>query len=164
MGFASASYPPRKVGRLDGATGIRMGLCCGNSGEIGGTLWCKRQDRVAGQDMVAKEVMALRTGAKWVGILLIAAVLLLASAGLGQAWRGGHGFRSHGFRGHRFHHGFHHGRAHGSASGSDSGHSGGYIGGRTGPGMHTPQWWWLPLRWLSSPHRPRPNTGITAIV
>jgi hypothetical protein len=48
----------------------------------------------------------MRTRAKWVGILFIAAVLLLASAGPGQAWRGGHGFRGHGFRGHGFHHGF----------------------------------------------------------
>jgi hypothetical protein len=31
----------------------------------------------------------MRTRAKWVGILLILTVLLLASAGPGQAWRGG---------------------------------------------------------------------------
>jgi hypothetical protein len=36
----------------------------------------------------------MRTRAKGVGILLILAVLLLASAGLGQAWRGGRVFVS----------------------------------------------------------------------
>jgi hypothetical protein len=52
----------------------------------------------------------MSTRAQWVGRLFILAVLLWASAGPGQAWRGGHGVRGHGFRGpHHHHHGFHHG-------------------------------------------------------
>jgi hypothetical protein len=45
----------------------------------------------------------MRTRQKWMGILGVLAVLLLASAGLGHAWGGGHGFH-HGFHGgfHRF--------------------------------------------------------------
>ena len=56
---------------------------------------------------------------KWVGILVMLAVLLVVCAGPGHTDRGGHGFRGHGFkghtfrghwhRGHGFRHGFHHG-------------------------------------------------------
>jgi hypothetical protein len=39
----------------------------------------------------------------WVGIVVMLAVLFLASAVPGHAWRGGHGFRGRGFHGfHRF--------------------------------------------------------------
>jgi hypothetical protein len=45
----------------------------------------------------------MRTRQKWVGIIVVLAALLLASAGPGHAWGGGHGFH-HGFHGgfHRF--------------------------------------------------------------
>jgi hypothetical protein len=52
-------------------------------------------------DMVTRKVMGMGTRQKWVGMILLVAALLLAGAGPGQAWRGGHGFRGHGF-----HHGF----------------------------------------------------------
>jgi len=44
----------------------------------------------------------MRTRQKWMGILSVLAVLLLASTGLGYAWGGGHGFGGHGFSGHMF--------------------------------------------------------------
>jgi len=49
----------------------------------------------------------MRTRQKWVGIFVVLAALLFASAGVGHAWGGGHGFGGHGFGGHGFHHGFH---------------------------------------------------------
>jgi hypothetical protein len=51
--------------------------------------------------------ITMRTKQKWVGIIVVLAALLFASAGVGQAWGGGHGFGGHGFGGHGFHHGFH---------------------------------------------------------
>jgi hypothetical protein len=48
----------------------------------------------------------MRTRQKWVGIIVVLAALLCASAGVGHAWGGGHGFDGHGFDGHGFHHGF----------------------------------------------------------
>jgi hypothetical protein len=55
----------------------------------------------------------MRTRQKWVGIIVVLAALLFASAGVGHAWGGGHGFGGHGFGFHGFHHGFHHfGRFH----------------------------------------------------
>jgi hypothetical protein len=54
----------------------------------------------------------MRTRQKWRGIIVVVAVLLLASTGLGYAAGGGHGFGGHGFEGHGvrgFHGGFHHG-------------------------------------------------------
>src|SRR5919106_5986846 len=57
--------------------------------------------------MVARKVMAMGTRQKWVGILVMLAMLLFISAMPGYAERGGHGFRGHGFRGHGFRgHGF----------------------------------------------------------
>jgi hypothetical protein len=47
----------------------------------------------------------MRTGQKWMGIIVVLAVLLLASTGLGHARGGGHGFGGHRFRG--FDEGFH---------------------------------------------------------
>jgi hypothetical protein len=47
----------------------------------------------------------MRTRQKWVGIIVVLAALLLASAGPGLAW-GGHGGGGHGFH-HGFHGGFH---------------------------------------------------------
>ena len=44
----------------------------------------------------------MRTRQKWMGILGVLAVLLLASAGLGHARGGGHGFGGHGFGDHGF--------------------------------------------------------------
>jgi hypothetical protein len=44
----------------------------------------------------------MRTRQKWMGIIVVSAVLLLASTGLGHAWGGGHGFGGHGFGGHMF--------------------------------------------------------------
>jgi hypothetical protein len=60
---------------------------------------------------------AMRTNQKWMGIIVVLAVLLLASTGLGHARGGGHGlgghglgadeFGGHGFGGHMFRgHGF----------------------------------------------------------
>jgi hypothetical protein len=49
----------------------------------------------------------MRTRQKWVGIIVVLAVLLFASAGVGQARGGGHGFGGHGFH-QGFHQGFHH--------------------------------------------------------
>ena len=43
----------------------------------------------------------MRTRQKWVGSIVVLAVLLFASAGVGHAWGGGRGFGGHGF-----HHGF----------------------------------------------------------
>ena len=54
----------------------------------------------------------MRTWQKWVGIMLVVAALLFASAGLGEARRGGHGFRGH----RHHHHSFHHGHKHGHRS------------------------------------------------
>jgi hypothetical protein len=44
----------------------------------------------------------MRTRQKWMGILVVSAVLLLASTGLGHARGGGHGFGGHMFGGHAF--------------------------------------------------------------
>jgi hypothetical protein len=44
----------------------------------------------------------MRTGQKWMGIIVVLAVLLLASTGLGHARGGRHGFGGHGFGGHGF--------------------------------------------------------------
>ena len=57
----------------------------------------------------------MRTRQKWMRILVVSAVLLLASTGLGHARGGGHGFGGHMFGGHEFgeqgfrdfHEGFH---------------------------------------------------------
>jgi len=51
--------------------------------------------------------ITMRTRQKWVGIIVMLVALLFASAGVGHAWGGGHGFGGHGFGGHGFHHGFH---------------------------------------------------------
>jgi hypothetical protein len=44
----------------------------------------------------------MKTRQKWMGILVVSAVLLLASTGLGHARGGGHGFGGHMFGGHAF--------------------------------------------------------------
>jgi hypothetical protein len=44
----------------------------------------------------------MRTRQKWMRILVVSAVLLLASTGLGHARGGGHGFGGHMFGGHGF--------------------------------------------------------------
>jgi hypothetical protein len=44
----------------------------------------------------------MRTRQKWMGIIVVSAVLLLACTGLGHARGGGHGFGGHGFGGHMF--------------------------------------------------------------
>jgi hypothetical protein len=44
----------------------------------------------------------MRTRQQWMGILVVSAVLLLASTGLGHARGGGPGFGGHGFGGHMF--------------------------------------------------------------
>jgi hypothetical protein len=44
----------------------------------------------------------MRTRQKWMGIIVVLAVLLLVSAGLGHARGGGHGFGGHMFGGHGF--------------------------------------------------------------
>jgi hypothetical protein len=48
----------------------------------------------------------MRTRQKWMGIIVVLAVLLLASTGLGHARGGRHGFGDDEFGGHRFR-GFH---------------------------------------------------------
>jgi hypothetical protein len=47
-----------------------------------------------------RKVMAMGTRPKWVGILVMLAVLLLSSAVPGHTERGGDGYRGHGDRGH----------------------------------------------------------------
>ena len=42
----------------------------------------------------------MRRRQMWIGVLVMTAVLLVISTGLGHADRGGHGYRSHGHRGH----------------------------------------------------------------
>ena len=49
----------------------------------------------------------MSTRQKWVGIIVVLVALLFASAGVGQARGGGHGFGGHGFH-QGFHQGFHH--------------------------------------------------------
>jgi hypothetical protein len=49
----------------------------------------------------------MRTRQKWVAIIVALAALFFASAGVGQAVGGGHGFGGHGFH-QGVHHGFHH--------------------------------------------------------
>jgi hypothetical protein len=44
----------------------------------------------------------MRTRQKW-GIIVVLVALLFASAGVGQAMGGGHGFHGYGFHGHGFH-------------------------------------------------------------
>jgi hypothetical protein len=54
-----------------------------------GTTWDVNSD--------ARKGRAMRTRQKWMGIIVVLAVLLLASTGLGHARGGGHGFGGHGF-------------------------------------------------------------------
>jgi hypothetical protein len=42
----------------------------------------------------------MRRRQMWIGVLVMTAVLLVISTGLGHADRGGYGYRSHGHRGH----------------------------------------------------------------
>jgi hypothetical protein len=117
--------------------------------------------------------MAMGTGRKWVGTIVILVVLLLISAVPGHTDRGGHGYRGHGYRGHGFRgHGFHHGFHRGFKG--PRVHIGiglGTFWGLIGPVIPTRQWWSLRLLWWSSPQRqllpclrPHPNTGIIVIL
>jgi hypothetical protein len=58
-----------------------------------------------------RKVITMRTPQKWIGMIVMLAALLLASAGPGHAWRGGHEGGRHGGGGHGggWHrgHGFH---------------------------------------------------------
>jgi hypothetical protein len=66
---------------------------------------CKNESSAADYQ---RKGITMRTKQKWVGIIVVLAALLFASAGVGHAWGGGHGFGGHGFGFHGFHHGFHH--------------------------------------------------------
>jgi hypothetical protein len=103
----------------------------------------------------------METRPKWVGLLVILAVLLCLSTLPGDADRGGHGSRGHGFRGHGhrhkghgFHHGFHHGfkghghRGHGAHHGFHHGYRGPRV--RVGIGLGT---FWGPY-WGGEPYWP----------
>jgi hypothetical protein len=76
------------------------------------------------------KVIAMGTMRKWVGTIIILAMLLLGSAMLGHTDRGGAGYKGHGHRGHGY-------RGHGHGYG---GHKHGYRGhgqrhhGHRGPG------------------------------
>lgn len=103
----------------------------------------------------------METRPKWVGLLVILAVLLCLSTLPGDADHGGHGSRGHGFRGHGhghkghgFHHGFHHGfkghghRGHGAHHGFHHGYRGPRV--RVGIGLGT---FWGPY-WGGEPYWP----------
>ena len=95
----------------------------------------------------------MSTRQKWVGIIVVLVALLFASAGVGQARGGGHGFGGHGFH-QGFHQGFHHLEgsiglaAHGSASASAR--SGGHTVDPMPTRMRVRRGLWLPLP--SMPH------------
>jgi hypothetical protein len=75
--------------------------------------------------------MSMGTPQKWLGIIAILAILLLGSAGLGQASKGGHGGGGHGGGRHGGHHGGH------------KGHHGWHGGTRVGIGIGIGPFWGL---------------------
>jgi hypothetical protein len=117
------SFPKKSLQLLPAAGEIRqtlevfIGLCRGNSGEVVGTILGNRSiDALRGSGQGdARKVMAMGTRPKWVGILVMLAVLLCISTLPGYADRGRHGYKGHAYKshGHRGHwhrgHGFHHG-------------------------------------------------------
>jgi hypothetical protein len=121
MPVGSEAGSPEPLLRPSPATverpGTRLrGLCRGHAGEVVGTILGNSSiDALKGSGQSdARKVRAMRTRPKWVGILVMLAVLLCLSTLPGYADRGGHGSRGHGFkghghRGHGSHHSFHHG-------------------------------------------------------
>jgi hypothetical protein len=63
-----------------------------------GRLWVSYQETWA--DVPAEKGIAMGARRKWVGTIVIAAVLLLSSAVPGHTGRGGDGYRRHGHEGH----------------------------------------------------------------